>query len=255
MSTGRVDVPYSSGIKATGGTAPYRFALFGGTLPPGLSIDPQGRITGTPTATGSFTYQVTVTDSGNPPQTITVTCTITISQTGVTVGTVPTGTVGVGYSSTITLAGGREPYSFALTSGNLPDGLTINKRGRIAGTPRKNGTFAFKVAATDSSTPTQEFAIDCALTIGAGFNVIAVMGPGNQDVPFTSVIQATGGRAPYRFDLASGALPAELALNAENGTIVGTAKRGESSFEVKVSDASGVTVTFPCLLSIKDPTR
>ena len=63
-TTGQVGVPYSSAITASGGTAPYTFALNSGSLPGGLSLNPAtGAITGTPTTAGAFTFTVKVTDS------------------------------------------------------------------------------------------------------------------------------------------------------------------------------------------------
>jgi hypothetical protein len=59
-------------VIATGGIPPYHFALIFGSLPPGLSpIDPNsGQTNGTPTALGSFSFSVRVTDSSSPPQSV-----------------------------------------------------------------------------------------------------------------------------------------------------------------------------------------
>ncbi len=56
--------PYSQTLTATGGTAPYTFAVTGGTLPPGLTLATTGTLSGTPTGAGSFTFTVTATDHG-----------------------------------------------------------------------------------------------------------------------------------------------------------------------------------------------
>ncbi len=60
---GIVNHPYHHTLTATGGTPPYRWSLAGGALPPGLSLSLAGSIDGTPTATGSFSIFVMVTDS------------------------------------------------------------------------------------------------------------------------------------------------------------------------------------------------
>ena len=65
---GQVGVPYSLGLTATGGTTPYRWSATG-NLPPGLSVDASGLISGTPTASGSFSFNVSVSDSATPSQT------------------------------------------------------------------------------------------------------------------------------------------------------------------------------------------
>ncbi|HSO75357.1 MAG TPA: matrixin family metalloprotease [Blastocatellia bacterium] len=60
---GIVNRAYQHTLSATGGTPPYRWNLAGGPLPPGLSLSQAGVIDGTPSATGSFSIIVMVTDS------------------------------------------------------------------------------------------------------------------------------------------------------------------------------------------------
>ena len=64
-TTAQVNVPYSSAITATGGTAPYTYAIVSGALPPGLNLaDPNtGVIAGTPTTAGTFTFTAQITDA------------------------------------------------------------------------------------------------------------------------------------------------------------------------------------------------
>jgi hypothetical protein len=72
------NIVYPSGttLTATGGTAPYTFVVTGGTFTPGLALDPNGALAGTPTSTGAFTFTVTVTDrngfTGTQQYTITI---------------------------------------------------------------------------------------------------------------------------------------------------------------------------------------
>ena len=63
-----VGVPYSFTLQSSFGTPPYTYQLTSGPLPPGLTIDQSGNITGVPTATGQFPFEVLVTDSSQPPQ-------------------------------------------------------------------------------------------------------------------------------------------------------------------------------------------
>jgi hypothetical protein len=80
LTPGTVNTPYP-GVQfaATGGTAPYTFSLAAGsTLPAGLTLS-SGDLTGTPTAAGTFTFGVTVTDSEATPASITQTFTLVIN--------------------------------------------------------------------------------------------------------------------------------------------------------------------------------
>jgi hypothetical protein len=56
--------------------------------------------------------------------------------------------------TTLTAANGTAPYTWAITSGALPTGLTLSPSGALSGTPTAFGTFNFTVTVTDSATPT-----------------------------------------------------------------------------------------------------
>ncbi|HYX26938.1 MAG TPA: Calx-beta domain-containing protein, partial [Pyrinomonadaceae bacterium] len=76
-----------------------------------------------------------------------VTCgTITLSPSSL-----PDGQVGVAYSQTIGASGGTASYSFGVTGGSLPDGLSLATDGTLSGTPSAYGTFNFTVTATDAN--------------------------------------------------------------------------------------------------------
>ena len=63
LTVGTIGVPYTSTLSASGGLAPYSWALVGGSLPPGLSLSSDGTISGTPTISGRYPVTFAVTDS------------------------------------------------------------------------------------------------------------------------------------------------------------------------------------------------
>jgi hypothetical protein len=65
--------------------------------------------------------------------------------------TLPNGTVGVAYSQTITGSGGTAPYTFSVTAGVPPAGLTLTSAGLLAGTPTRAGTTTFTIRGTDAN--------------------------------------------------------------------------------------------------------
>lgn len=65
LSSGTIGRAYAQALTASGGTAPYSFAVSTGVLPPGLSLATNGALTGTPTQVGVFPFTVAVTDSSN----------------------------------------------------------------------------------------------------------------------------------------------------------------------------------------------
>ncbi len=66
LMAGTVGTPYSATLTAAGGTPPYTWSIGSGSLPPGLSLTPGGVISGTPSAQGTFSFSVALTDSTTP---------------------------------------------------------------------------------------------------------------------------------------------------------------------------------------------
>lgn len=71
LPIGEVNAAYSAGLTATGGPAPFTWSLLSGTLPPGMTLNSSGSITGTPTSAGIFNFTVQASDAGSPPATAT----------------------------------------------------------------------------------------------------------------------------------------------------------------------------------------
>jgi hypothetical protein len=137
-------------MSAGGGSRPYTFTVSSGSLPPGLTLSSGGSLSGTPTTEGMFTFTIQAQDrngcTGSRQYTVTINCpTINLGPPGL-----PDGTVNHSYSKTITASGGNSPYTFSVSSGSLPPGLTLSPGGVLSGTPTTAGMFTFTVQATDS---------------------------------------------------------------------------------------------------------
>lgn len=154
-----VGVPYTAVIQASGGTLPYSFSMNGPGIASlaalGLSWDPStGTISGTPTAAGTPSYTVTVTDSATPtPASVMVTCSVPAVSSSIAIAcALGTVVIGVPYSSQLVVTDGTAPFAFVLVSGPLPLGLTLNPTtGFITGIPTATGTFPYTVRVTDSN--------------------------------------------------------------------------------------------------------
>ncbi len=144
---------YSSSLEGGAKTLPYTYTISAGALPPGLTLDGvNGVITGIPTATGVYNFSVTLTDSTAPDaQTKTISATITVSAPVVVACAVATGDEGQFYSSTVSATGGSGVYTYAVTAGALPDGLTLNPAtGAITGIPTRAALYSYTITATDN---------------------------------------------------------------------------------------------------------
>jgi type II secretory pathway component GspD/PulD (secretin) len=161
LPDGIVGTAYSATLQSTGGTAPVTWSLGTGTLPAGLTLNPStGAITGTPTAAGTSSINVTVTDSATPADSATTALSITVdtSQAAFAISTseLPNGSIGTPYDQILTATGGTTPLTWSVSAGSLPPGLSLHAQtGEITGTPTFSSgqapSFTFTVAVTDSS--------------------------------------------------------------------------------------------------------
>jgi len=171
LPNGVVGQPYSATIQAKGGVPPYSWSLLAGSLPAGLSLKPStGVIYGTPAAAGRWDFTIGVSDSQNPPDTDQKALSTTIDPPAdlvITTTSLPDGVVGKPYSATLQAKGGIPPYSWSLSAGSLPTGLSLNgATGVISGTPGMAGRWDFTVMVSDSQNPpdTAEKALSITIT-------------------------------------------------------------------------------------------
>jgi len=241
LTSPAVGISYSQTLTASGGTAPYSWTVSSGALPTGLQLSAGGTINGKPTATGSFTFTISAKDAstGTGPYSASQSYTVSVLL-GITPATLPGGTVGVAYKqTTLTASGGTAPYSWSVSSGTLPAGLTLAPTtGTITGTPTAAGSFTFTVQATDSSATPLTGSQQYSLTVAAlSLSPTTLPGP-VVGVAYSQALTASGGTAPYHFKVSSGALPAGLKLS-DAGTISGTATAaGPFTFTVQATDSA-----------------
>ena len=170
LPVGALGVPYSTVINAGGSTGPFIWALKTGSLPPGLtlsqSVSDSVVISGTPTALGTTSFTVQVTDSTGTVASQALSITINKPPPlSVATRSLSTGTVGVSYNQTLRPASGVPPYTWEITTGGggcvgtacLPAGLSLTGA-VISGIPTTAGTSSFTVQVMDSTVPTPQTA-------------------------------------------------------------------------------------------------
>src|SRR5215467_9084353 len=128
---------YSGPVNIFGGFGALSASISSGSLPPGLSIDPNtGLISGTPTVPGNYTFTVQVKDSFTPPAAATQVYNLHVASPLVAVAPLGAdGVVNAPYTLPLTAAGGTGNQSWTLASGSLPFGLSLSGTGVITGTP------------------------------------------------------------------------------------------------------------------------
>jgi hypothetical protein len=164
---------------ATGGTTPYTYSVASGSLPSGITLNPStGAVSGTPTATGTFSgIVIRVTDSAATPATadlaaFSITVSAAVQQLAIS-GTPEAATSGQAYSFTPTATGGTGSYTFSLVSGSLPSGLSFStSNGAITGTPTATGTFPIVIRVTDTQSSTADLSASIAVAAAAGAGIV-----------------------------------------------------------------------------------
>ena len=220
------------------GTTPIIWSLQAGTIPAGLALSTDGNLYGSPTATGSYDFTVKAT---NPFGTSTKQFTGTIgSAVGPTITTTTLGTVQSGSAFSLTLAAsGSTPITYAVQSGSLPTGLTLNtSSGVISGTPTVVGSYTFTIRATNSAGYG-----DKAFT-----GSVAGIAPTITTTSLNSMYRAfafsqtlsVSGSASITYAVQSGALPTGLTLGTSTGVISGTPTTVASySFTIRATNSYG----------------
>lgn len=246
LAGGQVGMAYSQTLTASGGATPYSWALTSGTLPSGLTLNSStGLISGNPiTAVNTTPLTFRVTDSGSPAQTANTSFTLTIASAKLAITTLslPNGQVGTPYSQTLSATGGITPYSWALTSGTLTGGLTLNSStGLISGTPRTAANMTPLIfTVSDSGSPAQTASVSVTLTMTTLTITTLSLSNGQAGMPYSQTLAVSGGTAPYKWALTSGILPTGLALNTSIGLISGTptAPVPSAALTFKVTDST-----------------
>lgn len=254
---GSFGVAYSQTLSSTGGTAPYGYAIAAGALPSGINLDTAGLLSGTPTAAGSFSFNVSVTDSNGFSATQAYTVTAASPTIVIAPSALPTAMVGTAVSQSLNANGGTAPYSFAIGAGTLPPGLSLNAAGMLSGTPTAAGSFAVTVIATDANgfTGSQAYTLAVAPSVTFSFSPPGgTLAEAMAGEDYSSQITATGGAGPLLYSISSGGLPDGLTLNASTGELTGPVSAAATVkdyvFTVQVRDNNGATGTATYTLTV-----
>src|SRR5271165_3929240 len=145
---------------------------------------------------------------------------------GVATLSLPGGTLGTAYSTTLSATGGTPPYSWSITSGSLPAGLGLKSSGTISGTPTVLGDYPFTVQVADSQSPPTTASTPLSISVSAPITQLTIVTTSlpsdTQNTPYSAMLAATGGITPYVWSITAGSLPAGLSLNSSAGAITGT---------------------------------
>ena len=268
-ATGTVGTPYSSGFTVTGAPPPA-VTLVSGTPPPGLALasDGTGKLTGTPTQAGSYTFTVkaynrvdgidafntvTITIAGSAPAAPAI--------TGVTLGD---GQAGVAFSDA---SAGTDPitsYTVSATDKNHPAAPPVTASGPASPVTVKGLTngdpYLFTVTATSAAGTSPPSGAYGPLNVGVAPVILTGPANGTAGQPYSSAFTVTGAPPPA-LTQTSGTPPPGLTL-ASDGTakLTGTpTQAGSYTFSVQavnpvgIYDATVTVVIAPATLGAGPP--
>jgi hypothetical protein len=179
------------------------------------------------------------------------------SSIAITTSSVPNGTAKTAYSAVIKASGGCTPYKWTIASGALPIGVSGKVSStttslNLAGTPTTAATYSFAVKVTGCGGAVSQVSYKVVIQAAASSVAITTSSVPNGTVKtaYSALIKASGGCTPYKWTIASGALPIGISGKVSSTTtslnLAGTPTTAATySFAVKVAGCGGVVSQVP----------
>jgi len=250
LPSGQVGVAYGAvQFQASGGVAGSGYVWSAGSLPAGMALSSSGSLSGTPTAAGTFSIAVTVTDSAK--STATGSFSIAIAAISIATASLPDATLGVSYSGSMAATGGAAPLAWTATG--LPAGISLSPSGSFSGVPTAVGASNVTVTVTDAAGS----AAKRSYTLNVNPASLTLISPNRIPVgivggSFSIGFLVSGGTPPYTFSAAG--LPAGLSISSSTGEISGSpTAAGSSNVTVTVKDTVGATDSDSFIISVGLP--
>lgn len=234
---------YSQSLSISAAVAPITYSIGTGALPPGYTLNSStGTISGSYSGIGNYNFTVSAMDANGCPGTQAYTLVIDCRSMTIVpnVDTLPAGHTSVVYSTTIGVSGGVAPFTYAVTSGSLPPGLTLNtSSGLIYGTPTTLGTYTFTIGVVDHN--------GCSGSIGTGhpYTIVISCSTANMLQPLSAPIclgSMGGATSGYFHANVSGGVFSGTNVDPSSGYFTPTAP-GTYNVTYSYTDGAGCVLT------------
>ena len=218
----------------------YNITFAGGALPPGMSYVASTRtLSGTPTASGVFTFSLRVSENGGGSNMQSFTLRVGTGNVITNPYSLPNAAQNHTYAVQLFATGvGPITWSLLPAASGLPPGITLSPSGLLSNPPTSTGFFSFGVRAIDTNgveaTEILAISVSQPLTITTtSLNNVDLFSGG------PNCVSASNGNGTRTWDISLGALPAGLTINPTNGCFLGTVlSTGPFIFTVRVTDQS-----------------
>jgi len=245
---GTTGTPYALQMTATVGDA-KTWTINSGALPTGLALDANtGLISGTPTATGQYTFEVRAKVNADT-RADTKVLGIVIRDPLAIAADEPfssarraLGEVSAPFEAMLTTSGGTGTYTWAISTGELPSGLVF-AAGAISGTPRVAGSYDFTVTVTDTEGRVANYPGRMVVAEKLAVSTL-LLRPGRVGKLYGASVKTIGGIKPVSWRISRGPLPRGVRFDRLTGKLAGVPKRA-GSFRVtfEATDELGVVAT------------
>jgi hypothetical protein len=249
---GAVGTPYRIKLDGSGGCGPalpYAFAVLGGMVPPGLALQRDGLISGTPTVAGNWSFWLQLSDEDPPSASW---CIPKKSEREFSLHVdPPPATVGLSYWVGVA-APGDGPQTWSLASGQLPAGLALDSgTGTISGIPKLPGPFGFGLSAVDSRG--RRTSVELTIVVAPKLAILTThLAASRVGRPYRANVRTTGGVRPVKLKVQSGRLPHGMRLNVGTGVLSGKPRTaGIYRITLAARDALGATATRTFALTVR----
>ena len=214
------------------------YSISSGTLPTGTSINSStGRITGTVNVTGNYSFSIrATTDDGKYYNEASFSGAINEIPSWID-NTLANINYNSSYSDSVWADGVPSP-AYSISSGALPDGITLNATtGALTGTSTDSGAYSFTIKAENlSGSITQSFTGTVQTPPSWSDQTLGII---TQGVSYSDGVLAAG-TATIVYSVYSGSLPTGLSLNSSTGAITGsTGSTGSYSFIIRATNSWG----------------
>jgi hypothetical protein len=253
LKSAAVGAPYTATLVATGaGAYALEWSLTAGSLPTGLTLSPDGTISGTPTTVGTSFFTVRVKDQDGGPRSVTQQLTLSVvAPLSPSAPTPPAAEVGRPFKITLAATGGAAPLSWSISGGAAPAGLTLDAAtGVLSGVPTTAGTFPLTAKVTDAGG--NSATVDLTVKVARALEIItARLRNATVGRPYLFVIKSRGGVPETTWRLIGSRLPAHVQFDASRHALVGTPqKAGAFRVKVRAKDSLGGLSTKTLVLNV-----
>jgi hypothetical protein len=226
VAAGRVGADFQLATSVGGALGTVTWTVAAGDLPSGVTLDAfSGSIAGVPATWGTTTALIEAHDSWRSDRSDAKPLTITVEPAplSITTTTLTPGVYQTMYRADLQAAGGTGTTSWSLVDGALPAGLVIDSNGTVSGVPASISSTLVTVRALDANWPGNQATATLSITIDAPVFSMTLPAPPPARVgdPYRLAPTADGNVGTVIWSMASGSLPAGVALDPATGVIAG----------------------------------